>query len=71
MASMRLKAVAVGTARAASMYLVGNPGAAHYVRPLRPFYDPSDPASGHNTALAGVPIGALPGDGDICLLPVS
>jgi len=49
MASLRLKAVAVGTARAASMYLVGNPGAAHYVRPLRPFYDPSDPASGHNT----------------------
>ena len=57
--------MAIGAARAASMRLVGIPGAVHYTRPPRQFYDPSDPTFGLNTALNGMPLGAFPMDGGV------
>ena len=46
------------------MRLVGAPGAVHHMSPPQLFYDPSDPTFGLVAALTGVPIGALPEDGD-------
>ena len=60
---MRARA-ALGAARAASMRLVGIPGAVHYIRPPRRLYDPSDPMFRTFTALNGLPLGAFPLGGE-------